>query len=203
MLLRKILSRGLSVLRRFLSLYYRLRFRLYAGSLRSCHLTARPHFDVPVKVRGGGSLKIGKVRFGYYLAPKCGNGEIELQPRTIDSCISIGDGTVLANNVFVCANERIEIGANCLVGEQVQFFDANFHEVAPDKRNQCDPSAPVIIEDNVWIANRCMILKGVTIGRNSVVCAMSLVNKSIPPSSLVAGVPARVICSIKCLSKEN
>ena len=58
-------------------------------------------------------------------------------------------------------------------------------------------SAPIRIEDKVWIGMDVLILKGVTIGEGSVVAARSVVTKSIPPYSLVAGNPARVVKSLK------
>ena len=54
----------------------------------------------------------------------------------------------------------------------------------------------VSIEDNVWLGSRVMVLKGVTIGENSVVGSMSLVTKSIPSNSIAAGVPAKVLRKI-------
>jgi acetyltransferase-like isoleucine patch superfamily enzyme len=55
----------------------------------------------------------------------------------------------------------------------------------------------VIIEDDVWIATRATILKGVTIGHGSVIAAGAVVTKSVPPKSIVAGVPAKVIKKIE------
>jgi maltose O-acetyltransferase len=54
-------------------------------------------------------------------------------------------------------------------------------------------SDPVIIGDNVWIGERAIILKGVNIGDNAIVAAGSVVTKSIPNNSLVAGNPAKII----------
>jgi maltose O-acetyltransferase len=51
----------------------------------------------------------------------------------------------------------------------------------------------VIIEDNVWLATRCTILKGVTIGHGAVVAAGAVVTRDVPPYTLVGGVPAKII----------
>jgi acetyltransferase-like isoleucine patch superfamily enzyme len=64
-------------------------------------------------------------------------------------------------------------------------------------------SEPVIIEDDVWIGTRCMILKGVTIGRGSVVGAGSVVRRDVPPYSLMAGNPARRVASIDGWTRFN
>ena len=54
-------------------------------------------------------------------------------------------------------------------------------------------SAPIIIKDNVWIGMSAIILKGVTVGEGAIVAAGSVVTKDVPPHTIVAGVPARVI----------
>jgi maltose O-acetyltransferase len=65
------------------------------------------------------------------------------------------------------------------------------HDVHDDFH--CDKRAPVTIEDYVWIGHRAIIMPGVTLGRGAVVAAGAVVTKSVPPMSIVAGVPARVI----------
>ena len=54
-------------------------------------------------------------------------------------------------------------------------------------------SAPITIEDDVWIGAHSIILKGVTIGRGSVVAAGAVVTKSFPPYSIIGGVPAKLL----------
>lgn len=76
-------------------------------------------------------------------------------------------------------------------------IDSDFHEIDPDLRKRSTgPSEAVNIGDNVWLGSRSIVLKGVTIGDNSVVDAMSLVNKSIPANCVAAGNPAKVIRKI-------
>ena len=58
-------------------------------------------------------------------------------------------------------------------------------------------SAPVIIEDNVWIGQYCTILKGVRIGKGSIVATRAVVTKDVPPYSIVAGNPAKVVKKIE------
>ncbi|MFC5535793.1 acyltransferase [Rhodocytophaga aerolata] len=70
-------------------------------------------------------------------------------------------------------------------------MDNDFHGV--ENRATPEKPAPVIIEDNVWLATRCTILKGVTIGKGAVVAAGAVVTKDVPPYTLVGGVPAKVI----------
>ena len=136
--------------------------------------------------------------FGFRAAPRLGTGEILLQPRSPDAEILIGDRNMTSNNLSILANRRITIGNDCLIGDLVVISDCDFHEISPANRNRgAGPTAAVSIGNNVWLGSRVMVLKGVIIGDNSVVAAMSVVTKSIPADSLAAGVPARVIRSIE------
>lgn len=155
-------------------------------------------FDVPVTGGGRGSVSILEgVHLGFSLSHRIGSGAITIQARTPDSVISIGEGTYINNNSSLCAVTRIELGKKCLIGDSVAIYDSDFHAIAPEFRHaDTGLSAPVVIEENVWVGSRAMILKGVVIGKNSVIGAMSLVNKPIPANSFAAGVPAKVIRSI-------
>ncbi len=123
------------------------------------------------------------------------------------SC-SVGDFTLL-NGALIMAEERIEIGSHCLVSWNVGIADSDFHPLEPAQR-RIDAQAlapfhagrpprppletrPVRISDNVWIGMNAIILKGVTIGENSVVAAGSVVSKSVPANVVVAGNPAIVV----------
>ncbi len=120
----------------------------------------------------------------------------------------IGDFTLL-NGALLMADERIEIGRHCLVSWNVGIADSDFHPLDAAQR-RIDTMAlapfykdrpprpplrtePVVIEDNVWIGMNAIILKGVTVGENSVVAAGSVVSKSVPANVVVAGNPALVV----------
>ncbi len=100
----------------------------------------------------------------------------------------------------ICVAERVTIGDNVAVGANSVIVDTDFHPIDP-KARLLDPqngkTAPIVIEDNVFIGMNCHILKGVTIGQNSVIGAGSVVSRSIPPDSIAAGNPAIVIRSLK------
>jgi acetyltransferase-like isoleucine patch superfamily enzyme len=120
----------------------------------------------------------------------------------------VGDFTLL-NGALLMADERIEIGAHCLVSWNVGIADSDFHPIdaaqrridtmalAPFYKNRPPRpplvTAPVIIKDNVWIGMNAVILKGVTIGENSVVAAGAIVSKNVPANVIVAGNPAIVV----------
>jgi acetyltransferase-like isoleucine patch superfamily enzyme len=120
---------------------------------------------------------------------------------------TVGDFTLM-NGALVMAEEFIQIGAHCLISWNVGIADSDFHPLEPAQRiidaHALAPffkdrpprpalrTVPVIISDNVWIGMNAVILKGVTIGENSVVAAGAVVTKSVPPNVVVAGNPAVV-----------
>ena len=162
---------------------------------RSLRMGQGVRFEVPVRGGGHGVLVIGQKNcFGYRPAFRLGTGEILLQARDPNAEIIIGHGNSFSNNVCIIANKRISIGNGCRIGDLVAFYDCDFHELDPRTRGRgCGPTQPVAIGNNVWLGSRVVVLKGVNIGDNSVVAAMSVVNKSIPANSVAAGVPAKVV----------
>ena len=153
---------------------------------------------VPVRVDGLGCVEIkDHVNLGFRKAPLIGTGEILLQARTREAVISIGPGTITSNNISIVSVKRIAIGDGCQIGDLVTILDADFHEINPETRNKSEGiSNPVEIGSNVWLGSRVMVLKGVSIGDNSVIAAGSVVSKSIPANVIAGGIPARVMRSI-------
>lgn len=88
----------------------------------------------------------------------------------------------------------ITIGDDVLIGHNCVIATLN-HAMDPDRRADMIP-APVRIGDKVWIGANATILQGVTIGDGAIIAAGAVVNKNVPPRSIVGGVPARIIKTI-------
>jgi acetyltransferase-like isoleucine patch superfamily enzyme len=109
-----------------------------------------------------------------------------------DAEIIIGNNTGLSG-ITIAADYKIIIGNNVLIGTYCTIIDNDFHNPDPSRRDEYTfPKKPVIIEDNVFIGMNCTILKGVTIGKNSVIGANSVVVTSIPSNSVAMGNPCKV-----------
>lgn len=106
-----------------------------------------------------------------------------------DASISIGEQCFVNRDVKLVARRSITIGRRCEVGWDVSITDSDFHQLEGDR----PATAPVVIGDHVWLGARATVLKGVTIGDGVVVAAGAMVVRDVPPKSLVAGVPARVV----------
>lgn len=99
-----------------------------------------------------------------------------------------------ATGLKILAKSKITIGNNVLIGAGCTIIDNDGHHSNLTKREQnIIPSRPISIEDNVFIGLQCVILKGVTIGKNSVIGARSVVINDIPENSIALGNPCKVI----------
>lgn len=107
--------------------------------------------------------------------------------------LEIGEATLVNFGCSLVATELVRIGADCHIGPYTMILDNAFHRVEPERRLERPPSEPIIVEDNVWIGARSILMPGVTIGRDSCVGAGSVVTSSVEPRTLAAGVPARPI----------
>lgn len=107
--------------------------------------------------------------------------------------LEIGDQTMINYGTSIGATQSIRIGRRCQIGTHCMIIDNDFHRLEPERRLEVPPSKPVVLEDDVWLAVRVLVLPGVTIGAGSVVAAGAVVTSSIPSRSLAAGVPAKVV----------
>jgi acetyltransferase-like isoleucine patch superfamily enzyme len=112
-----------------------------------------------------------------------------------DAEIVIGDYCLISPGVRISAAKSIRIGDNSMLAANVIISDSDWHGIYNRVRPfRC--TKPVIIENNVWLGERVIVTKGVTIGENSVIGAGSVVTKNIPANSVAAGNPARIIKTI-------
>lgn len=109
--------------------------------------------------------------------------------------ITIGAFSVIGRGTTIECNESIEIGNDVMVAENVSIRDTDhsFSDINYPIRVQGITTSPVKIGNDVWIGHGAVITKGVRIGDGCVIGANSVVVRDIPPYSVAAGVPARVI----------
>ena len=105
--------------------------------------------------------------------------------------LSIGDDTFVNYGTSIAATGSVRIGRGCLLGMYTIILDNDFHTL--EERTRRPVPCPVVLEDNVWLGHRVLVLPGVTIGHDAVVGAGSVVTADIPPRSLAVGNPARVV----------
>ena len=138
-----------------------------------------------VQINNGGEIHLGeKVRIrGTHLPVELGS--------LPGGVLEIGDQTYINSGASICAQESVKIGAKCAIGNQALIMDTDFHSIGDHM--QPGIARPVVIEDDVWLAARVTVLKGVTIGRGAIVAAGAVVTKDVAPYTLVGGVPAKLI----------
>lgn len=106
--------------------------------------------------------------------------------------ISLADDVVISRGVHLVAHTGISIGKGSMIGEYTSIRDSNHRVIDGTQiRHSGHDASPILIGNNVWIGRGVTILPGVRIGDNAVVAANSVVNRSVPESSVVGGIPAR------------
>jgi|GEM_PF-773630 len=106
--------------------------------------------------------------------------------------VTLGGGGFTAGNNMIISKEKVEIGRDCQIAFGVTISDHDFHKTYTSGIQNTE-TAPVRIEDEVWIGMNATILKGVTIGKGAVVAAGAVVTRDVPAHSMAAGVPAVII----------
>ena len=112
----------------------------------------------------------------------------------------IGEGTFLNIAVMVAAVELVEIGSHCMFANGCFVTDGNHRFDDPDRPvtwQGFSSKGPTRVGDNVWCGANVVITSGVTIGERCVIGANSVVTTDLPPRSIAAGAPARVLKEIE------
>ena len=124
---------------------------------------------------GGGRIELGHVALYPDVRLHCSDA----------GSITVGDGTFLNRQARIFAGREVRLGCHCMVSWQTVITDhAGF--------DADSPFAPVILEDDVWIGSRAIILGGTRLGRGCVVAAGSVIKGVFPAGSILAGQPAGV-----------
>jgi maltose O-acetyltransferase len=103
------------------------------------------------------------------------------------------------SHCWVNTGLRLDVGAtiticdHVVIGHEVMLVTSTHDQGGPEHRAGRLTVAPIVVEQGAWLGARCMILPGVTVGRGAVVAAGAVVNRDVPPNTLVGGVPARVL----------
>lgn len=148
-----------------------------------------------VLLLGLGKVAFGnQVTFGFFSSPHFFSSYTYIEVRLPTSSVVFGNEVKVNNGCsFISDGAGISIGDRTLIGTRVEVYDSDFHRIDPRSRLERPEPASVRIGDNVFIGSNSVILKGVSIGDNSVIGCGSVVTQSIPPNSVAAGNPARVI----------
>jgi acetyltransferase-like isoleucine patch superfamily enzyme len=171
--------------------YYRVKFRLLG---RSVIIGKRFRVKGKLDIRGPGTVIFGD---------DCFVASSPYHPTTPwthdeDAVIRFGNGVGLAGTRIGC-RVSIVVGNNTGLSDS-RIMDSDFHDArdtSGNRQNSSGPAHEVVIGDNVWMGAGSMILKGVSIGNNSVVGAGAVVATNVPPNAVVFGNPAKVIWNLK------
>jgi acetyltransferase-like isoleucine patch superfamily enzyme len=138
-------------------------------------------------------------------------GRLEIGPQTLlephvwitapgEARVRIGEGTFLNIAVMVAAVELVEIGSHCMFANGCFVTDGNHRFDDPDRPvtwQGFSSKGPTRVGDNVWCGANVVITSGVTVGERCVIGANSVVTTDLPPRSIAAGAPARVLKEIE------
>ena len=115
--------------------------------------------------------------------------------RCHEGSLTVGDRVVLGGRNTINAYLDVEIGDDCIFADWIYVcdFDHKFDDLTMTIKKQGIVKSPVKIGRDCWIGEKSTVLRGVTIGEGSVIASHALVNRDVPPLSIVGGVPGRVL----------
>jgi acetyltransferase-like isoleucine patch superfamily enzyme len=146
------------------------------------------------EIEGGGRITIGdNVRIG----PRC-SWVVGHKVSNDDATLVIGNSVSVGYQNMISVVKSVRIGDRTLLAGNVSIYDNPSHPMSPRRRFHHQPfdldeAEPVVVGRNCWIGSNAFVLRGVTIGDNSIVAAASVVTKPVPPNVLVGGTPAKIL----------
>lgn len=209
MTFKQLFAKSLRIPRRLRMIFYvrynRLKFWLNGVKFGR---GMKVHNAIYLNVAPGSSIRIGDdfvFTSGEAFNPLCRNIRGCIYTAYPSSRISIGDDTGLSStclwaNTNITIGSHVKVGGDCIImdtdAHNLDYLIRRSHDLTPEGYGMDGLSAAtagIVIEDDVLIGTRCIILKGVTIGARSVIGSGSVVTKSISADSIAAGNPCRVI----------
>jgi len=171
----------------------RFHFKMLSGGYKQ--LKGSPLLRQPLMIRGDGLVSVGeKVQIGYESSSGFWNSYAYFDLRGKGE-IHIGNEVMINNNVALTADDAsIEIGSHTVIGINLSIMTSDGHALDPAHRHDGPINClPVCIGEHVFLGDNVTILKGVRIGRNTVIGANSLVTKDIPDNAIASGNPCNVL----------
>jgi acetyltransferase-like isoleucine patch superfamily enzyme len=161
-----------------------------------------------IKLYGSGNtVKIGKPwEYGWISIQLWNNSNVLIEsgcefhvlhifaPRGASVCV--GEGTTFNGSVelHMTEDKGVTIGKGCLIAADTFFWPSDMHSVvSADTDRRVNPSKEIVLGDRVWVASRCLVLKGSKIGSGSIIGAGSILAREVPENCVAAGNPAKVV----------
>jgi len=153
--------------------------RQYGETHFTCATINRIFYDAPDEAK----------RLLRELAPGVASDVAFLPPIMIDygPCLVVGERTFINCDFLIIGGGPVVIGTDCLIGPRYGIYTPNHAEDPVERLDGRERTAPVVIGDNVWLGGSVSIMQGVTIGRDSIIGAGSVVTKDIPPGVIAVG----------------
>jgi maltose O-acetyltransferase len=154
---------------------------------------------MPLPIHVGSRLRVAVLRLAGF---QIGSGSLMWGMPTITGDADLYTKLKIGQRCWFNIGCIFDLGAPITIGDQVAFGHhvvvlTSSHEVGPPtQRAAALYTKPVTISDGAWLGARCTILPGVQIGTGAIVAAGAVVNRDVPPNTMVAGVPARVVKTV-------
>lgn len=158
-------------------------------------VSGKPNLYFPLLLKGKGRVQFGVNFQNGVVASSCYYSNYNyIFSMEQNSEVIIGDEVVFSNGVSIYAKSKVTIEDKVMIGINCFIIDNDGHDLSAQERMLGIPkTAEITIKKNVAIYYNSIILKGVTIGENSVIGSGSIVTRDIPANVFAAGNPARVI----------